>query len=131
MTACSTSGQEGSTNPSNSAKESTSSSEQGSTGEKEKQADNSISADSFEEYRIEESSGEVVSILEDFPQLEKAGFAHYTSVFGIPVIGTEDVTEETMLHVRGVLAGYLDNDQDGIADNPKVVSALLNSFLAA
>jgi hypothetical protein len=78
------------------------------------------------EYRVTEDSGKVTPIPDYFPQLEKAGFSHYTSVFGIPVIGTEEVTEETMLHVRGVLAGYLDNDQDGIADNPKVVSALFN-----
>lgn len=28
------------------------------------------------------------------------------------------------LHVRSVLADYLDNDEDGIADNPRVVFAL-------
>ena len=126
LTACTTPGLQGPDESEIPSETSNSRGEEDSGNQDANQSENLTPANSAEDYRIEEWPNEIAPIPEEFPQLEKAGFSHYTSVFGIPVIGTEDVTEETMLHVRGVLAGYLDNDQDGIADNPKVVSALLN-----
>lgn len=45
-------------------------------------------------------------------------------VFGVPVIATDDVPESKLLHVAVTLAEYLDNDEDGLADEPRVLAAL-------
>lgn len=52
-------------------------------------------------------------------------------VFGIPVIATEQVPDDKVLHAAKVMAEYLDNDEDGLADNPAVVKELVkrNAFL--
>jgi len=52
--------------------------------------------------------------------LEQA-FAKKTSVFGIPIYGTEQTSDEAMLHAANVMAQYLDNDEDGQPDNALVV----------
>lgn len=49
------------------------------------------------------------------------------TVFGIPVYGTNDVPDTHMQHAAKVLAQYLDNDEDGTADNSDVISALADS----
>jgi hypothetical protein len=77
-----------------------------------------------------ESAG-VVDVPGDFSELQGAGFEKFTSIFGIPVVATQGVSEDTILHVRSVLADYLDNNEDGIADNPRVVFALRESKAVA
>jgi hypothetical protein len=76
------------------------------------------------EYRVSANSADVIDVPGDFAELQEAGFEKFTSIFGIPVVGTQGVSEDTILHVRSVLADYLDNNEDGIADNPRVVFAL-------
>lgn len=51
-------------------------------------------------------------------------FPKSTSVFGTLIVGTATTSDESMLHAANVMAEYLDNNEDGIADNPAVVDQL-------
>ena len=51
-------------------------------------------------------------------------FAKYINVFGVHIYATEDVPDVKMLHAAGVMAQYLDNDEDGGPDNVLVVEAM-------
>jgi len=51
-------------------------------------------------------------------------FPKSTSVFGIQIVGTATTSDEAMIHAATVMAEYLDNNEDGIADNPAVVEQL-------
>ncbi len=51
-------------------------------------------------------------------------FAKQIEVFGLHVYATENVPDEKMRHAAIVLAEYLDNNEDGIPDNQKVLDAL-------
>lgn len=44
--------------------------------------------------------------------------------FGVKIYATNDVPDEKIAHAKAILSEYLDNDEDGTADNPKVVKAL-------
>ncbi|WP_281615152.1 hypothetical protein [Flammeovirga sp. SubArs3] len=46
-------------------------------------------------------------------------------VFGIPIYAYEDVEDEKLLHAANVMAQYLDNDEDGVVDNPILITTLL------
>ena len=54
----------------------------------------------------------------------EAAFPKYTSVFGVQVRATFQVPDEKMLHAAKIMAKYLDNNDDGIADNQQVVERL-------
>ena len=58
-------------------------------------------------------------------QSAKPRFTKKVKVFGLFVYGTDHVADKKMLHAAGVLAQYLDNDEDGVPDNPPVMAALL------
>ena len=83
------------------------------------------------QYIVSANSADVVDVPGDFAELQEAGFEKFTSIFGIPVVATQGVSKDTILHVRSVLADYLDNNEDGIADNPRVVFALCESKAVA
>ncbi len=51
-------------------------------------------------------------------------FTKEVSVFGVTIWATESVSDAKLLHAGRVLAQYLDNDEDGTADVPVVVSQL-------
>ena len=51
-------------------------------------------------------------------------FPKSTSVFGTLIVGTAKTSDESMIHAANVMAQYLDNNEDGIADNPAVVEHL-------
>lgn len=51
-------------------------------------------------------------------------FPKSTSVFGTLIVGTAKTSDESMIHAANVMAQYLDNDEDGIADNLAVVERL-------
>ena len=57
------------------------------------------------------------------PNFEKY-FTKYVDVFGVPVYATLSTPDDKVLHAANVLAQYLDNDADGIPDNPLVVEKL-------
>ena len=52
-------------------------------------------------------------------------FCKKTNVFGIKIYATENVDNDKILHAASILAEYLDNDEDGIIDNQRVVDKLI------
>ena len=48
-------------------------------------------------------------------------------VFGIQIVGTARLPRAKLLHAAHVMAEYLDNDEDGQADDPAVVTAMVNA----
>jgi len=60
----------------------------------------------------------------------RRAFAKRVDVLGIRVLATADSSDEIVLHVANILAEYLDNDEDGVADNPKVMDALIRGEAA-
>ena len=56
-------------------------------------------------------------------------FTSYISVFGIHIVGTSRVDNDKLLHSAHVLAEYLDNDQDGIVDDPSILEEIaINAY---
>jgi hypothetical protein len=58
-------------------------------------------------------------------QAFSSAFDSYTRPFGIPILATADLPQLKLEHATQVLAEYLDNNGDGIVDDPAVLSALL------
>lgn len=59
-----------------------------------------------------------------------SGFGIFTKkvvVFDVPLYGTNQVDDTKLSHAANVMAQYLDNDEDGVPDNPLVVEALKNN----
>ena len=52
-------------------------------------------------------------------------FTKQVEVLGIRVLATADSSDKIVVHVANILAEYLDNDEDGVPDNPKVMDALI------
>ena len=48
-------------------------------------------------------------------------------VFGINIYAHRKVGDSKLLHTANILAQYLDNDEDGIADNPLVVAKIIEN----
>lgn len=57
--------------------------------------------------------------------LKHAGFTKYVDVFCIPVATIDSVSNERLLEVAAILAQYLDNNEDGYVDDPKLLDSLL------
>lgn len=51
-------------------------------------------------------------------------FSQQVEVFGTLIVGTSDVQEDKVLHAANVMAQYIDNDGDGVADDAAVEEAL-------
>ena len=47
-------------------------------------------------------------------------------MFGIKIYATENVENEKVLHAASILAEYLDNDEDGTADNQRIINKLID-----
>jgi len=73
----------------------------------------------------------ITNVPDGLSAFKKAGFSRYVSVFGVHIFSTPRTPEHKILHVANVLAQYLDNDEDGVPDNPLVLSHLLsrNAYL--
>merc|ERR1719222_1848769 len=53
-----------------------------------------------------------------------SSYPKYTEVFGVAVVGHSSISDAKFQHVASVLAEWLDNDEDGCADIPLVVSKM-------
>ena len=58
-------------------------------------------------------------------------FVKKVMVFDIPIYGVENVHSNKMLHSANIMAQYLDNNEDGVVDNPTVYEKMLdnNAFM--
>ncbi|SVE48471.1 uncharacterized protein METZ01_LOCUS501325, partial [marine metagenome] len=55
----------------------------------------------------------------------KKQFTYYLNVFGIHLFGTATTPPAKLRHAAIILAEYLDNDEDGEPDNPKVLETMI------
>ena len=53
-------------------------------------------------------------------------YTKQVDVFGVPVIATDSVSDAKLLHAAGVMAEYLDNNQDGRVDDLNIIEAMVN-----
>ena len=53
-----------------------------------------------------------------------AGFTQQMSSFGVDLFATANTPAAALQHAACVMDQYLDQDRDGVADDPNVVSAL-------
>ncbi len=53
-------------------------------------------------------------------------FTQQVTVFGVTIKATAATPPEKVLHAANIMAEYLDNNEDGIADNPAVVERLIS-----
>ena len=51
-------------------------------------------------------------------------FEQYINIFGVSIYASADISAEKFLHAAGVMAQYLDNNEDGQADDPAIIQAL-------
>lgn len=51
-------------------------------------------------------------------------FSRYARVFGVHLVATTAVSETKLRHAAGVMAQYLDNNEDGVADDVMVVEEM-------
>lgn len=56
----------------------------------------------------------------------EARFTKQVEVLGIYVYATNTTSDDKLLHAANILAEYIDNDEDGKPDNPKIMKALLD-----
>ncbi len=69
---------------------------------------------------------EIVEIPSEFSAFKQVGCDKYVNVFVIHIFASLTTSEEKLSHAAGVLAQYLDNDEDGVPDNTPVLSHLVS-----
>ena len=55
----------------------------------------------------------------------EVAYTKKVEVFGLYIYATNTTGDDKLLHAANILAEYIDNDEDGIPDNPKIMEALL------
>ncbi|WP_419949041.1 hypothetical protein [Candidatus Palauibacter sp.] len=77
------------------------------------------------------ATGLAVAACADAPVREPASaeiaWVKQVMVHGVPIYATSTTPDEKLLHAAGVLAQFLDNDEDGVPDNPRVHQAILDT----
>ena len=58
------------------------------------------------------------------------GFHYCMKVFGASMWAVEKFSEPLLRHVASIAAEYLDNNEDGVVDNPAVNAALVDNYAA-
>ena len=66
----------------------------------------------------------IQSVGEESPQGFSRIFSKRVVVFRIPVYATSQTPDNKVLHAAGVLAQYLDNDEDGTANDTEVIRSM-------
>ena len=69
---------------------------------------------------------EIVAIPSEFSVFRQVGCDRYVNVFGVHIFASPTTAEDKLSHAAGVLAQYLDNDEDGVPDNTRVLSHLVS-----
>ncbi len=64
---------------------------------------------------------------EEAPAAGDIAWVKKVMVHGVPIYATNTTGDDKLLHAAGVLAQFLDNDEDGEIDNPKVHQAILDT----
>jgi hypothetical protein len=59
--------------------------------------------------------------------VDTTDFPKHVEVLGLHVYATAAASDDEVLHAANVLAEYLDNDEDGIPDNQKIVDAMIRT----
>ena len=68
-----------------------------------------------------------LSVLSQHPSISclNDSFTSFIEVFGVYVTGSAEAPPEYVLHTANVLAQYIDNNEDGVADDPAVLDYLV------
>ena len=69
---------------------------------------------------------EIVEIPSEFSAFGQVGCDKYANVFGVHIFASRTTPKDKLSHAAGVLAQYLDNDEDGVPDNTLVLSQLVS-----
>ena len=67
----------------------------------------------------------LTTIPDSMGEIFKNIFAKQVDVFGLKIYATEGISDSDTLHAAYVQAEYLDNDEDGLVDDPLLVEKLL------
>jgi hypothetical protein len=86
-----------------------------------------VSEESFEENTPDPPITMSLKISPLVPEVEifYPVFTQYVNVWGVHIIATPSTAEEKILHAANVMAQYLDNDEDGLPDDSRVIKALV------
>ncbi len=69
----------------------------------------------------------ITTLSADVPDALARLFSKQVDVFGIQVLATTDTPDDKVQHAANVMAQYLDNDADGVPDNPRVIQSMLKN----
>ncbi len=69
---------------------------------------------------------EIAKIPSEFSVFRQVNCDKYVNVFGVHIFASPTTPEDKLSHAAGVLAQYLDNNEDGIPDNTRVLSHLVS-----